>query len=261
MSIRWLYLATLLILAASFSSCSEIVRKKVKFKKNFERLRKVAIVMLIVCMFFTASGCGKQSSTENGKEGCPPLISNSLMASDCIASSFVGGVSTYSECGNVYIIKASIFEEHDKYAQKMKLIEDIKGNFPKNVNTFIAWGGYCSFICLNRMDNLRWFDVQDTLIMILSPSPDLSKLVTHGHTWKEKSEDYATLDCTFSVLQLSDGFVIGRILPSKMKESWGNIVSMEELKLSLEKLSYEERQLIPIDTLQWEDFKEKLKIN
>ena len=140
------------------------------------------------------------------EDPCPPLI-----AGDCFVSSFMEGVSMTSNNSNVYIIKGIVLDKIE-YGLNVKLVEDLKGNFPENVNTFIAWGDGIPFIESDRPDKLTLYNNHDTLIMLLTPTFDLSCMMPPGHTWFEKPEDYTTLACICSVLKLSDGNVTVDIL-------------------------------------------------
>ena len=158
-------------------------------------------------------GCNKTSEKEkepeikSSIEHLPPSI-----AVDCMASSFMEGISMYSNDNDLYIIKGIVLDNIE-YGLKIKLIEDLKGNFPESVSEFIAWGNGNAFIELNRLDNLTLYSKQDELYMLLTPTRDiLAEMVPPDSKWLEKAEDYTTLNCTFSVLKLSDGYVSGYIL-------------------------------------------------
>ena len=178
---------------------------------------------------------GDDSSTESSTEYYP------LMSADCIVSSFLEGLSkdySYYEnvyyYDNVYIIKGIVLDKIE-YGIKISLVEDLRGNFPKNVNTFTVWGDGRTFIELNRIDNLTFYEKQDTLIMLLTPARDLSHMTPPGHKWLEKPEDYNTLGCTFSTLKLSGNIVTGYILANN--DGW-----------------YDREQ-----TMLYDDFEEELK--
>ena len=189
-------------------------------------------------------GCSQKNETE------PQL------AGDCIVSSFFEGISRDLNDNN-YIIKGIVLDKVE-YGLNISLVEDLKGNFPKKVNTFIIWGADDAFdyvnIELNRMDNLTLYKKNDVLIMHLIPTRrDMS-----GWTPLEKPKDYTTIGCAYSVLKLSDGYVTGHILSSEDKENrWWENMTQEELTLYIESLPLEERQSVFMDTMPFDDFQKK----
>ena len=150
--------------------------KKIVYKNPFAGWRKVAVVALWVLfvLIFMALGCRKlknntfefeeciiPSMGDNQSFGYPPL------ALDCSVTSFLDGVSRYSKCSNTYLIKGIALDAFE-YGRNIKLVEDLKGNFPKNVGTFIAWGNGQPGITLERETNLSvCVDNQDVLILHL----------------------------------------------------------------------------------------------
>ena len=143
----------------------------------------------------------------------------------------------YASDSKVYIIKGIILDKIE-YGLNIKLVEDLKGNFPKNVNTFVLWGDGIPFLCSNRVDDLKKYNNQDVLIVLLTPAHDLpADMIPDGNTWFEEPEDYTTLTCTASVLKLSDGYVTGFIEPNNNKES-------EDIFLTI---------------MSWGDFQKKLR--
>jgi len=173
---------------------------------------------LTICiMVFMVSGCGKQKITSeeenSSSENLPTIVA------DCQVVSFMQGVLHSNSIEiEVYIIKGIVLDEFE-YGLNIKLIEDLKGNFPKNINTFRVWGSNTPFnSILNRVDDLIWYDKDDTLIMLLTPTQDLSHMHMEQpdemkQIWLEIYEDYAILPCTFSCLKLSDNYVSGNIFP------------------------------------------------
>ena len=171
-------------------------------------------------------GCNKTTKTENNPEENNPTEikqeedpSNKYprpLAGSCDVSSFFEGLSKYYlNDSNVYIVKGIVLDKIE-YGLNVKFVEDLKGNFPENVNTFIAWGAgtpHNSF--LNRIDDFGIYDSQDVLIMLLTPSLFTAEMVPPNSDWFEKPEDYCTLSCTHSVLKLSDGNVTGYMFSQK----------------------------------------------
>jgi len=202
--------------------------------------------LCIICTFFIlVSGCGRKNNDEypETKACCSRF------------TSFLDGVSITSKNNNVYVIKG-IASETFKNGRKIRLIEDLKGNFPKSVITFNVWKNHIGNIFDTRIDDLGLYDNQDVLIMLLV---------------QEKPNDYTTLGCIPSVLKLSDGYVTGKIIPcwKDIIEMWGlsdmtsnefylwvESLSEEEYALWVENLSDEQRRYT--HTMQWNDFQIKL---
>ena len=191
-------------------------------------------------------GCNKKTETEKNPEP--------LLAFNCTVCSFIEGVSnTLNDVNyNSYIIKGTVLDTIE-YGLKIRLDEDLKGNFPKK-STLIVWGnnGH-SFI----YDNLRTYNINDALIMHLMPveykyesSTEVLRL--------EKSGDYTTLFCASSVLMLSYDNVIGNIRPERERNAWWYNMSQEEQTSFLESLPLEEQQSIFMDKMPFDDFQKKI---
>ena len=210
-------------------------------KNPFERKQKgtVAILWIVcaLCLFAAYSGCNKHVDNALDEDcECFPAkdftsTGEARLMLDCPVFSFMEGVSMYSNCSDVYIIRGMALDEYE-YGRNFKLLEDLKGNFPKNRNTFIVWGDGASPLELNRMDDMSRYGDQDVLIILLTPARDLSFMNPPG-SWFEKPEDFTTIQCTMSVLKLSDGYVTGYLTP-------------------VEGFNYVEQ------TMQWSDFQRQL---
>ena len=204
-------------------------------KNPFASTQKVAVSKLyIICLlFFVVFGCSSYDDTCDESE----MPSSPMGSLDCKISTFMEGVSMYSEDSNVYIIKGIALDVY-KYGRNIKFVEDLKGNFPKDVDTFIVWGADDAFhyvnLELNRMDNLALYDNQDNLIMLLTHSNYLPS--DPESIWFEKPEDYTTLTCTFSVLRLSDGYVTGCLIPADGFDYVKQTMSWNDFQKELQKL-------------------------
>ena len=122
--------------------------------------------------------------------------------------------STSRSNEGVYVIKGIALDTY-KYGRKIKFLEDLKGNFPENVDTLIVWGGWSNnypYFTTARPDFLDGndYDNHDVLIMLLQPSTTWSLYAHSEIPWLEKYGDFSTIGCTFCVLKLSDGHVMGR---------------------------------------------------
>jgi len=194
-------------------------------KKPDEVIQKITAIILCITLF-VVFGCNKQKSKTCEECTMPSMYGQ---AADCFVSSFLEGVTEYAKCSNVYIIKGIAMNAYE-YGLDIRLVEDLKGNFPKNVSTFILWGGGNPFLCNNRPDDLRMYDNQDILIMLIIPSRNLSEMIPPEYTWLENPEDYTTIACTSSVLKLSDGYVIGHILPNGNRSISESIMSWNDFQ-------------------------------
>ena len=129
-----------------------------------------------------------------------------------------------------YFVKGIALDVVNEYGCRIKLIEDLKGNFPKNINTtFIVWGeNGC------RVDDFNIYKLQDTLIMLLGAASDRKyKITNSSRIYLEKIGDYITFDCSHSVLKLSNGYAIGHI--------------------------FCDNHIIDIDTMLYEDLQKRLE--
>jgi hypothetical protein len=180
------------------------------------------LLIVFVLLFSGCSSC----TTKTDNTPCLDVL--------CFASSFSENYLKNFDNKNVYYIKGIAMDKID-YGRKIKLIEDLKGNFPENVETFIAWGD-AACMAIIRPDELWLYDKQDTLLMLLSPA-DRSHAANFAaccpkQNFPEKNGDYTTITCSYSVLRLTnDGNVTGFISP--YKEGIGMIeetMSWEELQ-------------------------------
>lgn len=163
------------------------------------KLNILTLKVILIMLATSTIGCNKTSNTE---EGSLPLSLN------CTVCSFMEGASNNSNNNDIYLIKGIVLDKIE-YGLKIRLVEDLKGNFPENVNTFIVWGGNDRTASYERSDNLSIYNKQDALIMLLISIRDLSVVWFNPNV--EKQEDYSTVICTKSVLKLSNGYVTGNI--------------------------------------------------
>ena len=106
-----------------------------------------------------------------------------------------------------YFVKGLVLDSKDKYGKQIKLIKDLKGNFPEAATYFTVWGDCCpDNFRSGRFDNLNLYNNQDTLLMLLLPVPDVS-----SWDYVEEPGDFMTMSYSFSVLKLSDNYVCGYI--------------------------------------------------
>jgi len=230
-------------------------------------------------LFFTAFSCGKQNDNPSVESDIMPDMPihqhidnpDSLSVesdidsdfigggADCRVSSFFKGVSLYFNCSDVFLIKGIVLDTHKKTGLHIRFTEDLKGNFPDNINSFIMWGA--NTLGFYGADNLTIYGKQDTLILLLTSAPDLSEItLPEEFTVLMKPEDYTTLTCTRSVVKLSGDYAIGHILPPKIIDDrkWSDLSSEEQHAL-LESWALNESIYIYLSTLSEEQVNDFLQ--
>jgi len=106
-------------------------------------------------------------------------------------------------------IKGLVLDTKHKYGKEIMIISDLKGNFLKEENTFIALGDPDpNRLYSEQFDDLTLYDNRDTLLMLLIPVPDFIKNI---NDFNEPLEYYETMPYSFSVLKLSNDYVSGYI--------------------------------------------------
>jgi len=187
------------------------LQKEQKFSKLF--------FFSLLLIFFTVNGCGKQEKDAfsfnfdfgDCNETCNMPYSDGIGSYDCHISSFLDGISMYAKCSNTYLVKGSVLNAQEDYGLQIKLIEDLKGNFPKDIQTFTVWGKKDDcLIAHDRCDNLKFINQHQTLMMLLTNAG--SSIYSLSEHCFETPDDYTTLWCTCSVLELSIGKVTGYIV-------------------------------------------------
>jgi len=201
--------------------------------KVIKRIQKIAVKTLYLSgsLLFMLSGCENKIDKKNTCDCELPTVRIGMSA-NCIVKSFLEGVSEYSYCSNTYVIKGVALDMYE-YGRNIRFVEDLKGNFPENVRTFIVWGDGGYDFPQSRQDYLSIYNEQDVLIMHLAPAEEYKYELPPGVTWFEKPGDYSTFICTWSVLKLSDGYVTGNILSNEYRStmSWNDF--HKELQKSL----------------------------
>ena len=179
---------------------------------------------------------------------------NETPSMDCREVSFKENYLENIKNDNVFFIKGEVLDEV-KYGLKIRLIEDLKGNFPKNVTTFTTWGADFEGALINRWDALwRDYNKQDVLIMLLVQADLGERFQNLG--LPEKRGDYSTCDCAYSVLKLSDdGYVTGFISPKKERAMWYENMSKEEMESFTKDMSPKEYWALFWETMQWDELK------
>ena len=142
-----------------------------------------------------------------------------LQALLSVCSSKLGFVENYHTNINredVFYIKGAVVEKPYSYGLKVKLTEDLKGNFSKD-STFVVWGSGDASDCIDR---LRWYGFESsTFLMLIKP------IVSVDEPYSERKEgDYSTMNCAYSVL---------RIVNEKVEVEWNKWITMEEFEALL----------------------------
>jgi hypothetical protein len=154
---------------------------------------------------------------------------------------------------DVFVVKGIALDVH-RYGRAIQVIEDLKGNFTGKTSIFV-WGpsrhhGERPYY---RLDDIVGYDKNDTLIMVVR------KVSEKSHCDPEKSGDYATFDCSFSVLKLSNDSVIGNILPRKnIEDRWWETMTREEMISFLNGLGLSDT-LPVMGTMPWEELQKLLQ--
>ena len=216
---------------------------------------KILITMALLC-FIGFSSCDDDLSSP------PPPMGGA----DCMYVPFIDAYSMYLyddyyKNDDFYFVKGAALDVVCGYGRRIELIEDFKGNFPKEVSIFTVWGDGVSFIELNRVDYLSDYKNQDTLIMLLGPAADYKYEIPPGGVWYEKKGDYTTLGCAHSVLKLSNGYVTGFILPidERIASKWWWYFSKEEMDSLIVNMSPEEYKSMVLDTMLYTDLQKRLQ--
>jgi hypothetical protein len=146
--------------------------------------------------------------------GCAKTTTNSCnIAWDCTSlKPFTESYSDNFRKKGVFFIKGVALDT-GKDGCNIRIIEDLKGNFVRKSDIFVWHSG---------SDIVRYYEKNDTLIMLLNECKNFDKDI-----------DYATLVCTHSVLNISNGYVTGVIYHDKgfgQTAPWNEL--QKELKLN-----------------------------
>ena len=133
-----------------------------------------------------------------------------------------------NENNNFYFIKGLILDHYlnDGIEIEIEIINDLKGNFPKEIKTAIVWGTHRSQFISGRLDDFKLYNRQDTLLMLLRQVSIIEEIGSNGI---EKREHYSTQVYTFSVLKLLNNTVSGHITSTYRGEenmSWDELQTL-----------------------------------
>jgi hypothetical protein len=107
----------------------------------------------------------------------------------------------------VFFIRGEVLEVIH-HGNRIKIIEDIKGNF-NDQSTFIVWGAGAISARVNSLYNNN---VSDTLLVLMKKTDLQENTLCPQCEQYEQPEDFMTLGCYRSVLKLSNGYVSGRLI-------------------------------------------------
>jgi len=105
-----------------------------------------------------------------------------------------------------HFIKGLVLDYY-KDGIKIEVISDLIGNFPEETKTTIVWGHSSQYLLGGLLDDLKLYNRQDTLLMLLRQVKMSGEINSKG----VKEGDYSTLPYTFSVLKLLENNVTGYI--------------------------------------------------
>jgi len=210
-----------------------------------------AITTLSVALF-VATGCAKQNNDIKlpfcGGDACLKADQSGGMFS-CEFFSFLESASrvlyysaedTEDRFIHPHVIIAEVLAETYLHGRKIRVIEDLAGNFPKDISTFMAWGSPGEGgrpiwgLDSNRIGFLSCSDCYktgDRLVLILvrpynrnnRTLSDYFPELEPDYEWILTSEHLVLLGCATSVLWLKGGFVMGNISEWKpQRMSWRN---------------------------------------
>ena len=135
----------------------------------------------------------------------------------CVPRAFSFAYEQSRSIDFTYFVKGLVLESQNEYGKRMEIISDLKGNFPDGITHFTVWGcPHPADHFTSRFDNLRLYNDQDTLLMLLgrinrdirSPRSNVDERFPDID---ERQGDFETFPLAFSVLKLSNNTVSGYI--------------------------------------------------
>jgi hypothetical protein len=136
------------------------------------------------------------------------LIYTNITANDCFIITFNTNYSSNYNSTNVFFIKG-IKLKTVHHGIQIEVLEDLKQNLQED--TIMVW---CSDGNSFRIANSEWYNNNDTLYMLITKTDlegndpgDLNDIPDD----LEKPEDFMPIHCAYSILNNSNGYIIGRI--------------------------------------------------
>ena len=182
----------------------------------------ISTITTLCITLFVAFGCTKQNGVILpfcGGNACKAPLSPSTV--NCVHSSFLEGLEESLSRSDtpLYVIKGIALGAYNNYGRRIKLVEDLMGNFPENTDILIVWGNTGGYLgdtndsdwSYGRMEHLACYDCYkkgDTLIMLLQRPSKVFQ--PDERDWRAPPEYFTTFgSCVHSVLWLRNGDVIG----------------------------------------------------
>lgn len=126
---------------------------------------------------------------------------------DCEIIPFIKGYHDNITKNDVFFIKGKIIES-EFHGLKILVLDNFKDN-PIN-DSITVW---CTTGNDYRQCNNQWYNVNDTLILIITYTNLIDQFTWYDESerWVEEEGDYMPLDCVVSILQLNTNYITGRI--------------------------------------------------
>jgi len=220
-------------------------------KEKIVNIKQILAIITLSIALFVALGCTKQNGVELPFCGGCARKTPKQDFMNCVVGSFLPATPrpwSEEQMSSIYIIKGVALDAYE-YGRRIKLVEDLIGNFPKNVDVITVWGGVnkngmYTALDYGRQEYLACYDCYkegDILVMALKQATGLDEYLARMHTdgfpsgsieerkkalegnWVETSEDFTTFPCTHSVLWLRNSYVLGHIRFER--STWKNYVS------------------------------------
>jgi hypothetical protein len=197
-----------------------------------KNILKLITLIALYAVLLVVSGCEKQKTPFCGGAICLKAPSGGIFNCDVI--SFFEGALPRENFGvprdsfghplQPHIIRGEVLKETYLSSRRIKVIEDLTGNLPENVNTLMVWGagamsffGFMSHYITVPLSCSDCYKTGETLIMILYGIASGTTISDHlqeldpEYAWILTSVHSTLPGCTTSVLRLKNGYVTGGI--------------------------------------------------
>ena len=235
-----------------------------------KKILKFTVLSAFLLMFAGLTVSCNEQDGDRGENTCVCLALLSQSNLNCLLTPFLGGFIDRPDepldppegwFYMTYIIKGIALDAY-KYGRRIILVEDLLGNFQRNIgSTFMVWGNPGGVINsvryaggYGRQEFLAChycYRKGDTLIMLLLAAQnqpehweDFTDHLGNRHRWIESSEDFRVMGwCRASVLWLRNGYVEGHIWSEWIGVNDGDGARMVNL----------------VYRMPWHDFQSKFK--
>ena len=171
-------------------------------------------ILLISILSIIAGHSCSDKSDKNEDLNQPPSVST-----DCRYSK--GFIETYRdviEYDGVFFVKG-VVTASGSYGKKIKIIEDIKGNF-KGSASITLWNHWEFGVADSN------YELNDIMLILMTKIGDDFGDSDNSDPWtKQRIDDYCTIGCSVSTLLLSDEYASGTIntRSEKISVSWKDL--------------------------------------